>query len=297
MTLLPTSEQNGDLDNIAVTRAEFRAEIGQLLEYLAQALGDVSGTYTTERVDPLTPILQGTPTLEIGAEPGGSDSSLRLVTSQWVKRSGRYVGSTAPNNPVDGMLWINNTTSPYTIQAFNGSGWDIISGVPSGTRMLFQQSTPPTGWTKVTSYNNWALRVTSGTVTTGGGRDFTDTFKVGYPTGGQVMGHEIKVDEMPIHSHGVGDPGHSHGVNDPGHKHRVRAARESGNTESGGGDDEAQDQNFDTNSATTGISINNATTGINIANTGGSREHAHNFQGAGIDLDVKYVDVIVAEKD
>lgn len=287
MTLLPTSEQNGDLDNIAVTRAEFRAEIGQLLEYLAQALGDVSGTYTTERVDPLTPILQGTPTLEIGAEPGGTDSSLRLVTSQWVKRSGRYVGSTAPNNPVDGMLWINNATSPYTIQAFNGSGWDIISGVPSGTRMLFQQSTPPTGWTKVTSYNNWALRVTSGTVTTGGGRDFTDTFKIGYPTSGTVMGHEIKVDEMPVHSHGVKDTGHDHiATQFYGSRTDNIPGPAQDNIEGAAGNFTYQRP----------VMVPN-TTGISLFNTGGSREHAHNFQGAGIDLDVKYVDVVIAQKD
>ena len=45
MTNLPNSEQAGNLDNIGVTRAEFRAEIGVLLEFLAQALGDVTGTY------------------------------------------------------------------------------------------------------------------------------------------------------------------------------------------------------------------------------------------------------------
>ena len=39
MTNLPTSEQPGDLDNLAVTRAQFRADIGVFLEYVAQALG------------------------------------------------------------------------------------------------------------------------------------------------------------------------------------------------------------------------------------------------------------------
>lgn len=287
MTLLPTSEQNGDLDNIAVTRAEFRAEIGQLLEYLAQALGDVTGTYTTERVDPLTPILQGTPTLEIGAEPPADNSSLRLVTSQWVKRSGRYVGPTAPNNPVDGMLWIDNSASPYAIQAFNGSGWDVISGVPSGTRMLFQQSTPPTGWTKITSYNNWALRVTSGTVTTGGGRDFTDTFKLNYPTSGTVLGHSITIDQLPAHSHGVNDPGHTHIATQ---FYGSRTANIPGppqdNIPGEAGNFTYQRPEMQSN-----------TTGINVTNTGGNQQHSHGYVGNGLDLDVKYVDVIVAAKD
>ena len=47
MTNLPNSEQSGDLDNISVTRAQFRAEIGVFLEYVAQALGGVTGNYTT----------------------------------------------------------------------------------------------------------------------------------------------------------------------------------------------------------------------------------------------------------
>jgi len=85
MTNLPNSDQVGNLDNISVTRAEFRAEIGVLLEYIAQALGDVTGTYTTETVSPTAVVLQGTPTIEVGANPTGSDRSLRIPTSKWVK--------------------------------------------------------------------------------------------------------------------------------------------------------------------------------------------------------------------
>src|SRR6266511_2738699 len=42
---------------------------------------------------------------------------------------------------------------------------------PSGTAMLFQQTSAPTGWTKSTSFNDRALRVTTGTV--GGSAGFT----------------------------------------------------------------------------------------------------------------------------
>ena len=89
MTNLPSSTQSGDLDNISVSRAEFRTEIGILLEYVAQALGGVSGNYTTETVDPLAPILQGTPTLEVGAEPVASDESLRCQRQGGSKRTRR----------------------------------------------------------------------------------------------------------------------------------------------------------------------------------------------------------------
>ncbi|WP_368508097.1 hypothetical protein [Bradyrhizobium lupini] len=44
---------------------------------------------------------------------------------------------------------------------------------PSGTTMLFHQSTAPPGWTKRTDHNDKALRVTSGTVTAGGSNPFS----------------------------------------------------------------------------------------------------------------------------
>lgn len=52
-----------------------------------------------------------------------------------------------------------------------------FSGFPQGTRMIFQQSTAPTGWTKdTTDTNQHALRVVSGTVSSGGSVDFTTAF-------------------------------------------------------------------------------------------------------------------------
>ena len=46
---------------------------------------------------------------------------------------------------------------------------------PTGTKMLFQQTSAPTGWTKVTTHNNKALRVVSGTAGSGGSNAFTNT--------------------------------------------------------------------------------------------------------------------------
>jgi hypothetical protein len=47
---------------------------------------------------------------------------------------------------------------------------------PSGTVMLFVQTAAPTGWTKVTTHNDKALRVVSGTVSTGGTSAFSTAF-------------------------------------------------------------------------------------------------------------------------
>jgi hypothetical protein len=54
----------------------------------------------------------------------------------------------------------------------------------TGTRMIFGQTTAPTGWTKdATNYNNHALRVVTGTAGTGGTVDFTTAFASQTPTG------------------------------------------------------------------------------------------------------------------
>jgi hypothetical protein len=85
MSNLPPSAQSDSLDSVSVTREQFRGDIGQVLQYLAQALGGVAGTYTTESIDPLGVILAGSPALAVGAVPGGSDNSRRLANTAWVR--------------------------------------------------------------------------------------------------------------------------------------------------------------------------------------------------------------------
>jgi hypothetical protein len=58
------------------------------------------------------------------------------------------------------------------------------SEFPAGTRMIFAQTTAPTGFTKdATNYNNHALRVVTGTAATGGTVDFVTAFASQTPTG------------------------------------------------------------------------------------------------------------------
>lgn len=45
--------------------------------------------------------------------------------------------------------------------------------IASGTKMLFENSTAPTSWTKDTTYNNSSLRVINGSVGNGGTTSFT----------------------------------------------------------------------------------------------------------------------------
>ena len=305
MTNLPNSEQSGDLDNISVTRAQFREEIGVFLEYVAQALGGVTGNYTTQAINPLAPVLQGTPEIEPGATPPDDSRDDRIPSTRWVQEHGRYVGSTSPGSPADGMLWVDTSTNPYQLQVYNSgeTDFDLLSGFSSGTRMLFQQETAPTGWTKVTTgVNNMALRVTTGNPSiVNSNQPFTTAFKNKTVSGGTDKSTVLSANQMPIHSHGVTDPKHSHAcsVNDPGHFHAFTAAKVKGNTESGSGDGEAQDQNLSTGSKQTGITVaaTSKKTGVTIQTNGGGQGHVHGFTNGTLNMSVNYVDVIIAQKD
>lgn len=91
-------------------------------------------------------------------------------------------------------------TSGYVLKS-NGPGaapsWQIEGGgLTSGTRLMFQQSTAPTGWTKETNsaYNNVALRVVTGTVSNGGADDFSTVFGPSKTT----AGHSLLYEQTPL---------------------------------------------------------------------------------------------------
>ena len=89
---------------------------------------------------------------------------------------------------------------------------DLPSGFSefaSGTALLFQQTAAPTGWTKVTTYNNYALRIVSGTVSTGGSVPFTTAFASQTPSGGVSIGGSVdqttlSLSQIPSHNHSGG---------------------------------------------------------------------------------------------
>lgn len=74
-----------------------------------------------------------------------------------------------------------------------------VKAFPTGTKMLFQQTSAPVGWTKQTSaaYNDASIRLTTGSVGTGGADAFTTVFGAGKST----AGHALTIGELPPHNH------------------------------------------------------------------------------------------------
>lgn len=134
-------------------------------------------------------------------------------------------------------------------------------GFPSGTRMVFQQTAAPTGWTKDTSENDRALRVVSGAVGSGGTQSLAS-----FTPAGTVAGHALTTSEMPSHNHGI-----PHAVaNNPG-------LSQIGGIGDGG-------------SARSRFYFNRVT-----SNSGSGSSHAHVWTGT--ETSIRYWDVIVAQKD
>lgn len=142
----------------------------------------------------------------------------------------------------------SSATASFASLTINGV---TNQGFPSGTKMLFQQTAAPTGWTKDTTNNDVALRVVSGAVGSGGSVAFETAF-----ASQTIPTHTLATTEIPSHNHSL------------------RERSSSSGTETGNG------YTFGSFTSTTG-------------STGGGQAHGH----GSIDLDVSYVDVIIATKD
>lgn len=188
------------------------------------------------------------------------------------------------------------------------------SGFGSGTIMLFVQTAAPTGWTKSTTHNDKALRVVSGSVSTGGSVAFTSAFasqsvagsissttqggsvstSVSGSVSGSVGSTTLSTSEMPSHGHSVTDNGVGVTVYDSSvagggpYGTVARAATQS----AGAG--------LTINSTGGGGSHNHSWSGSfsgSASSTFTGSSHGHTFTGTAINLAVQYVDVIIATKN
>ena len=180
-----------------------------------------------------------------------------------------------------GGITFDGYTGIISATSFRGDGGSLtgVQPFPSGTLMLFQQTTAPTGWTKQTTHNDKALRVVSGTASSGGSTAFSSVMASRTPTGsnsgGSVSNTTLTASQLGNHSHAYTAPS----SNNSGLNAQYVYKAPSGNFQvpSGAG-------------ANTG--------GINEG-SGGSHNHGFtnpSFTGTAMDFAVQYVDLIIASK-
>jgi hypothetical protein len=96
------------------------------------------------------------------------------LPANYLSAGGVYV-ATYINATTEWLLW--------------GAGSDAATlNAPAGTAMLFRQTNAPTGWTKSVSFDNVALRLTTGAVGTGGSLGFTGVFSTSVALGSVTIG-------------------------------------------------------------------------------------------------------------
>jgi microcystin-dependent protein len=161
--------------------------------------------------------------------------------------------------------------------------------IPAGTRMLFQQTTAPVGWTKDTNpvLNDTALRTVTGAVSGSGTQSFTDVFFLGKNT----SGHSLTVAEMPAHAH----PG-SGGTADSAGTHTHTIPLDLGGTGAttvldGVGPRSGASVDNSVSVGSSGAHTHSLT--LSMASQGGGDSHAHAIPA----LDLRFIDYIVAVKD
>jgi hypothetical protein len=228
-------------------------------------------------------------TITLNGTTGITSPALDLDTPLPVAEGGTGAATLTANNVLLGngtsaVQFVSPSTNGNVLTA-NGTTW--VSSVPAaggttipaGTVMIFGQTNAPTGFTKLTDQDNAALRVVSGSASTGGSQGFTTAFASQTPTGsvaitavvGTAGATTLTTPQIPSHTHPV-----------------ATVAPDTGNPGTSGFFSESS----------SGSSATGSTGG------GGSHDHPFSFTsgtgtftGSAINLAVKYVDVIRATKD
>ena len=194
----------------------------------------------------------------------------------------------------------SSVAGTLTATTFSGA-W---ANIPAGTVMLFVQTSAPTGWTKSTAHDNKALRVVSGSASSGGSVAFTTAFASQAVTG-TVASYTLTTADIPSHNHSATSSSTSSStstVTDPTHQHTIFFSTT--NVQSGAGTNVISALTGGgtalVGGAFTGETVattTTTTTSTTIGNTGGGGGHSHGFSAPNINLAVQYVDVIIATKD
>lgn len=178
---------------------------------------------------------------------------------------------------------------------------------PTGTAMLFQQTSAPTGWTKSTTHNDKALRVVNGTVGTGGTTAFSTAMGTPSVSGTVGISGAPAVGNLAVSMSGnvaVGNTTLS--VNTiPAHSHNIRIANNYGYSTGATNNTAIANSGNYTNSVVTGNTGNNGAHGHsashNLSGVLNGAPSVGNLAGslssATAAINVQYVDIIIATKD
>ena len=153
----------------------------------------------------------------------------------------------------------------------------------SGTRMLFQQTSAPTGWTKVTSgVNNRALRIVTGSVGSGGSNGFTNVLTSTVTTAnGSVSNHTLTTAQLATHYHNLWT------------RNEIAIDGARGGTSNSG----QAGGNWNRYVGYRQVHGSSDSYTPTSENTGSSNSHNHGFTNPNFNLNVAYTDVIIAQKN
>ena len=125
----------------------------------------------------------------IYADPTGGDITITLISAVTagdgahitIKHAGtanNVTIATVSAQTIDGVTsWVLKERYSFITIVSNGANW-VMKDHAYGNAVLslFQQTAAPSGWTKSTTHNDKALRIVSGTASTGGSTAFTSVF-------------------------------------------------------------------------------------------------------------------------
>ena len=225
------------------------------------------------------------------------------------------------------------TTGNVTGAVIYGDGSNLtgVQPFPSGTKMIFQQTSAPTGWTKITTDNNKALRLVNGTVSSGGNQSFTSAFASRTPAGnigasgnstasfsgsvsgntgnsgantnsvstsGSVNNHTLSTNQMPSHSHSFNTRMEDNYCSTDDTERTPDGCNTIGISTSNAGGSGAHSHGFSGSSHS--HNVNNHTHSFSGNVSGNTGNHTHNsgsFSGTALDFAVQYLDVIICSKN
>lgn len=218
--------------------------------YFTVAGPSVARTYTFPDAT-CTVLTSNTP---VTVSQGGTGVATLTANAVLLGNGGSAIQSVAPST-AGNVLTSNGTTWQSTAPS-------AASAFASGTRLAFNQSSAPTGWTKDTTFNDSIMRVVSGTVGNGGSVAFS-TFNAQTTTGA----HTLTSSEIANHTHDMSLSSSLEGSFNAG-------------------------EYISSNSTNTIFAAGTSGGTITVGASGGGTGHSHSLTHG-----IKYNDFIIATKD